>query len=247
MASGNGISGLLNFKIFGGGGSMPPDPPRDWRLRRASGLPPHTNFYGYAMKVRTWGADSNLCFLLVYSGWWTIWGKAEQRHGGGLWVCHEQCPNLAKDHAHWCTLKRTVPGHCTGATSQYSKWPYSELHKFSLPIMSEHWDKTLQRSSYFKADLWRCWCGPEQTVNHKLWNRHNCMCSVSCRCSCWKGGYTSVWWLLGRVGSQSNTRDDNYRRWQVNEHSFLQHDFAGSWFPQQTCIVIRIYWLLVEP
>ena len=38
MASGNGISGLLNFKIFWG--SMPPDPARDWRHRRASGLPP---------------------------------------------------------------------------------------------------------------------------------------------------------------------------------------------------------------
>ena len=38
MASGNCISGLLNFKVFWG--SMPPDPPRDWRHRRASGLPP---------------------------------------------------------------------------------------------------------------------------------------------------------------------------------------------------------------
>ena len=47
MASGNGISGLLNFKIFWGG--MPPDPPRDWRRRRASGLPspPAHKFYSY--------------------------------------------------------------------------------------------------------------------------------------------------------------------------------------------------------
>ena len=49
MASGNGISGLLNFKIFWG--SMPPDPPKYWRLRRASGLPHRTQIssYGYAM------------------------------------------------------------------------------------------------------------------------------------------------------------------------------------------------------
>ena len=45
MASGNGISGLLSFKIFWG--SMPPDPPRDWRLQRSSGLPPRTQISSY--------------------------------------------------------------------------------------------------------------------------------------------------------------------------------------------------------
>ena len=45
MASGNGISGLLNFKMFWG--SMPPDRPRDWCHRRASGLPPHTQISSY--------------------------------------------------------------------------------------------------------------------------------------------------------------------------------------------------------
>ena len=50
MTSGNGISGLLNFKIFWG--SMPPDPPRDWRLQHASGLspppPPPTQISSYS-------------------------------------------------------------------------------------------------------------------------------------------------------------------------------------------------------
>ena len=49
MASGNGISGLLNFKLFSG--SMPPDPPRDWRHRRASGLPPHKFLATAMMRV----------------------------------------------------------------------------------------------------------------------------------------------------------------------------------------------------
>ena len=52
MASGNGISGLLNFKIFGG--SMPPDPPRDWRLRRAPGLPPRTQISSYGHDSEDW-------------------------------------------------------------------------------------------------------------------------------------------------------------------------------------------------
>ena len=47
MASGNGISGFLNFKIFWG--TMPPDPPRDWRHRRASDLAPAHKFLATAM------------------------------------------------------------------------------------------------------------------------------------------------------------------------------------------------------
>ena len=45
MASGNGISGLLSFKILWG--SMPPNPSRDWRLQRAPGLPPRTQISSY--------------------------------------------------------------------------------------------------------------------------------------------------------------------------------------------------------
>ena len=41
----NGISRLLNLKHFWG--SMPPDPPSDWRLRRASCLPPRTQISSY--------------------------------------------------------------------------------------------------------------------------------------------------------------------------------------------------------
>ena len=57
MASWNGISGLLNFKIFWG--SMTPDPPRDWRHRRASGLPPCTQIssYGHELWVSLCFAD----------------------------------------------------------------------------------------------------------------------------------------------------------------------------------------------
>ena len=49
MPSGIGISGLLNFNNFRG--SMPPDPPSDWCLRRASCLPPHTltSSYGHVV------------------------------------------------------------------------------------------------------------------------------------------------------------------------------------------------------
>ena len=49
MASGNGISVLLNFKNFRG--RMPPDPPSDWRLRRASPLPPRTQISSYGHAV----------------------------------------------------------------------------------------------------------------------------------------------------------------------------------------------------
>ena len=41
----NFISGLLNLNNFWG--SMPPDPLSDWRLWRASRLPPHTQISSY--------------------------------------------------------------------------------------------------------------------------------------------------------------------------------------------------------
>ena len=40
MTSRNGISGLLNLQNFWG--SISPEPPRDWRLRHVSRLPPRT-------------------------------------------------------------------------------------------------------------------------------------------------------------------------------------------------------------
>ena len=63
MASGNGISGLLNFKVFWG--NMPPDPPRDWRQRRASGLPPSpANFY----PILVWSSCDCLLLVFCYQG-----------------------------------------------------------------------------------------------------------------------------------------------------------------------------------
>ena len=56
MASGNGISGLLNFKIFLG--TRPPGPPRDWRLRRTSGLPPRT-------QISSYGHDDTMIIIMA--------------------------------------------------------------------------------------------------------------------------------------------------------------------------------------
>ena len=56
MASGNGISGLLNFKFSGGA-----DPPRDWRLRDASGLPPRTQISSYGHEE--WSTSNFPCSL----------------------------------------------------------------------------------------------------------------------------------------------------------------------------------------
>ena len=77
MASRNGISGLLNFKIFWG--TMPPDPPRDWRHRRASGLPPRTQIcsYGHAISLLSYstfffrmGANPHRVLSQLRSGLW---------------------------------------------------------------------------------------------------------------------------------------------------------------------------------
>ena len=77
MASRNGISGLLNFKIFCG--SMPPDPPRDWRLRSASGLPPRTQISGYGHDYKTSGLI--LEYPAPHFGLWTRWSRLDSFYG----------------------------------------------------------------------------------------------------------------------------------------------------------------------